>query len=314
MKKYVSFFITLLIVTGCSSSGAKQAADPTETPAATATATASPTISAAASAQPSLTASPSPAVSIEKKYSGFVHKESASLDGQTYEVYYWNSGDFDYTQFLITNKQEVLFDSQQAGLTIEGGYISNKAKNIWTESLMQNNRPTFMFSLADNRPESAYIVLEKVDGAMKVTVHDNVLLKYEDVDQDGSPELLASPYSGQMPLGPTLFAAYELKGNQYVPNAAKTRQYWEKQLLQGDKNYKADPTEGTLEVLLDAYLVLDRLDEAKALFPEFYKLAGQTSGDGGFVDTYLNTIKTGSYDHINGWMKKLKPLRTTESK
>ncbi|WP_156830124.1 hypothetical protein [Paenibacillus sp. HW567] len=284
---------------------------------ATATATASPTRSADVSAQPSLAASPSPDLSIdsiEKKYSGFVHKEAVPLDGQTYEVYYWNNGDFDYTQFLIANQQEVLFDSQQAGLKIEGGYISDKAKNIWTHSLLQNNRPTFLFSLADNRPESAYIILENIDGAIKVTVQDNVQVNYEDVDQDGSPELLASPYSGQVPLGPALYAVYELKGNQYVPNTAKTNQYWEKQLLEGEKNYKADPTEGTLEVLLDAYLVLDRLDEAKARFPEFYKLAGQTSGDGGFVDTYLQTIKAGSYDHISGWMNKLKPLRTLESK
>lgn len=284
---------------------------------ATATATVAPTESADASAQPALAASPSPDFSIdsiEKKYSGFVHKESVQLDGQTYEVYYWNSGEFDYTQFLIANNQEILFDSQQAGVKIEGGYISDKAKNIWTESLLQNNRPTFLFSLADNRPESAHIVLEKIDGTMQITAHDNVLLYYEDVDQDGSPELLASPYSGQLPLGPALFAVYELQGSQYVPNTAKTNQYWEDQLLQGEQNYKADPTEGTLEELLDAYLVLDRLDEAETRFPEFYKWAGQTLGDGGFVDTYKKHLTTGSYDHISGWMNKLKPLSTTESK
>ncbi|WP_379153057.1 hypothetical protein [Paenibacillus sp. sgz5001063] len=264
---------------------------------------------------PAISSLPSPEVSpesfprIEDQYPGYVHKDSFELNAQNYEVYYWNNGEFDYTQFLIAKNREIVFDSQQAALKPEGGMISDRKEEVWAKALLQNSRPTFQFELADNRPESATIVIEEIDGEFQVTVNDNVLLIFEDVDQDEQPELLASPYSGQVPLGPALFAVYELRGNQYVPDKDRTLQYYEDQLPHLEQNFKTDPTESNLEALLDVYLILERIDKAQAKFPEFYNWAGQTAGDGGFVDTYNRRIQEGSYDQIDGWMSKLTPLK-----
>lgn len=304
--RFVSFFIMLLFLAGCSSSGDNGNAGhtiPTVNPESSPVT--SPAVSASSAAEATGTAS------IEDQYPSFVHKESFDLSGQTYEVYYWNSGDFDYTQFVVVKNREILFDSKQKGFSFEGGYQFDQAKSIWAKALIQNGRPTLLFSLADNRPESATIVLEEIEGELQVTVNDDVLLTYEDVDQDGELELLASPYSGQVPLGPALFAVYEFKNNQYIPNRARTQQYYENQLVIEEQHYKTEPEESTLESLMDVYLILDRLDEAEAKFPEYYKWAGQTAGDGGFVSVYHKLIEAGTYDPIKGWMDKLKPLDHT---
>ncbi|MGN7763727.1 hypothetical protein [Paenibacillus sp. 22594] len=310
--RFVSFFIMLMFLAGCSSSGDNGNAghtSPTENPVSATQASPSPLASPAVSASPAVEATGT--ASIEDQYPGFVHKESFDLNGQTYEVYYWNSGDFDYTQFEVAKNREIVFDSKQKGLSFEGGNKFDQAKSIWAKALIQNGRPTLLFSLADNRPESATIVLEEIEGELQVTVNDDVLLTFEDVDQDGKLELLASPYSGQVPLGPALFAVYEFKNNQYIPNRARTQQYYEDQLVIEEQHYKTEPEESTFESLMDVYLILDRLDEAEAKFPEYYKWAGQTAGDGGFVSVYHKLIEAGTYDPIKGWMDKLKPLGHT---
>ncbi|OKP95918.1 hypothetical protein [Paenibacillus sp. P46E] len=312
--RFMSFMIILMFLAGCSSSGetgnAGQAI-PTDNPASVEQASPSPSASPAVSTSPSVEAVTTGNAPIEEQYPGFVHKDSFELNGQTYEVYYWNSGDFDYTQFVVARNRELLFDSKQKGLSFEGGVKLDQTKSIWAKALIQNGRPTLLFSLADNRPESATIVLEEIEGKLQVTVNDEVLLTYEDVDQDGELELLASPYSGQVPLGPALFAVYEFRDNQYIPNRARTQQYYENQLVIEEQHYKAEPEESTFESLMDVYLILDRLDEAEAKFPEYYKWAGQTAGDGGFVSVYHKLIEAGSYDPVKGWMDKLKPLDHT---
>ncbi|MFC6651298.1 hypothetical protein [Paenibacillus rhizoplanae] len=93
----------------------------------------------------------------------------------------------------------MVFDSKKAGLTLEGGDIWNEEEQLWAEAIVQNNRNTFLFSLMDNRPAYASIVVEEIDGTMQVTVNDLFSVNYEDVDQDGSEDLLASPYPGQSP-------------------------------------------------------------------------------------------------------------------
>ncbi|CQR55452.1 hypothetical protein [Paenibacillus riograndensis] len=309
--RIVSILVILLVLAGCSSNGGTGDSGNTNSNEATAAAelaSPSPLASPAVTPLPSPEGSAAAASRIEDQYKGFVHKDSFALKNDNYEIYYWNSGEFNYTQFVVAKNGEILFDSKKKGLVFEGGYSFDEAKKVWAEALLQNDRPTLLFSLADNRPESACIVLEEISGVLQVTVHDNVLLKYEDADQDGKPELLASPYSGQMPLGPALFAVYELKDNQYVPDTARTLQYYKDQLPLKEQNYKSAPTENNFEALIDVYLLLDRLDEAQAKFPEFYKWAGQTAGDGGFVDTYSQLIQNGSYEPVNGWMDKLKPL------
>ncbi len=310
--RIVSVFIILLVLAGCSSNGGTGDSgngDSNKTAAAAEVASPSPLASPAVTSHPSPEGSAAASPRIEDQYTGFVHKDSIALNSDNYEIYYWNNGEFNYTQFVVAKNGKILFDSKEKGLVFEGGYSFDEAKNVWAEALLQNDRPTLLFSLADNRPESAFIVLEEISGVLQVTVHDDVLVKYEDAGQDGKLELLASPYSGQMPLGPALFAVYELKNNQYVPDISRTRQYYEDQLPLKEQNYKSAPTENNLEALIDVYLLLDRMDDAEAKFSEFYKWAGQKAGDGGFVDTYSQLIQKGSYEPVNGWMDKLKPLK-----
>lgn len=245
---------------------------------------------------------------IEGLYPGFVHKEVVPLSKGNYEVYYWNSGIFDYTQFAIIKNQQIVFDSAQAGIVLEGGYKFNKEKDQWVEGIEQNNRPTFRFELADNRPESASIVVEEIDNIMQVTVYDNVFVEFIDVDHDGNLELLSAPYSGQMPLGPAIISVYKWDNDQYVSNPAMTRQYWEDNLQQSEETFEAAPTEQSFDSLLSAYLLLDRIDECVKRFPTYYKWAGQTVSDNGYVSMYFNRIQKQSFDQIEGWIDKAKPL------
>lgn len=245
---------------------------------------------------------------IEDRYPGFVHKDIVSLSKGNYEVYYWNSGIFDYSQFVIIKNQKIVFDSAQAGIEIEGGYKINKEKDQWVEGIEQNNRPTFRFDLADNRPEFATIVVEEIDNNMAVTVNDNVFVEFIDVDHDGNLELLSAPYSGQMPLGPAIESVYKWENDQYVSNVAMTRQYWEDNLQQREKIFQATPTESSFDSLLSAYLLLERMDECLKRFPTYYKWAGQTVSDKGYVSMYFNRIHNNSFDQIEGWIEKANPL------
>lgn len=250
---------------------------------------------------------------IADEYPGFVHMDAVQLNGQVFQVYYWNKGDFAYTQFAIVKEGKMVFDSKKAGLVLEGGSIWNEAEEMWAEAVVQNNRNTFLFSLMDNRPEYASIIVEEIDDAMQVTVNDQVSVSYEDVDQDGSEDLLAIPFAAQSPLGPALTGVYQLNGLEYVPDKALTRQYADSQLLSSEQEYKNNPSEQTLEQLLNAYLILGKRSEALTRFEEFYEWAGQMAGDGGFVDEYARLLReTETAGQLNGWMDKLKPLRTAK--
>ncbi|WP_379138875.1 YARHG domain-containing protein [Paenibacillus sp. sgz500958] len=173
---------------------------------------------------------------------GSIHKDMITLYGEEYDVYFWNDGDFDYTRFEIMQDNNVIFDSKEEGLDFEGG---DKIwdTNFWVKGIEQNGRPTFLFELADNRPNPAVIVLEEIDNDIQVTVSDNIQAEFEDVDHDGKEELLGFPSYGQLPLAPALVTAYEWNGSQYEPSIELTTQYWEDQILQSEKEYKDNPSE-----------------------------------------------------------------------
>ncbi|WNS45662.1 hypothetical protein [Paenibacillus sp. MMS20-IR301] len=318
--RILSLLLALAVIAGCSGTGKREteAVQPSGT-AVSSEATAVPAggqennsvnVPAAEGLEEEL---PEVSPEIADKYSGFVHMDAVQLNGQVYEVYYWNKGDFAFTQFAIVKNGDIVFDSKRADISTQGGYIWSEEDELWAEALIQNNRASFLFELADNRPEAAFIVVEEIDGAMQVTVNDNVLLQYEDTDQDGEEDLVASPYFGQTPLGPALYAVYELQGTQYVPDIPRTEQYAEEQLQLKELDYKNNPSETTFESLLSAYLVLGQRSVALSRFEEFYEWAGQRAGDGGFVDEYKKLLQnSGTAGEIAGWMGKLKPLRTSK--
>ncbi|MRN52398.1 hypothetical protein [Paenibacillus monticola] len=263
-----------------------------------------------ASIQDSVIASPDVISSeLEAKYPGFVHKDRVALFTNTYEVYYWNTGEFYYTQFVITKNQRVVFDSKKAGLRIQGGFNSTKEKGLWVQALVQNSKPTFKFELADNRPELATLVIEEIDNILRVTVNDNVAVEFEDIDHDGSLELISYPFLGEMPLGPAEVSVYEWKKEQYVPNLLQTQQYWENELSLREQRFKDTPNENSLDSLLSAYLLLDRMTECINRFPIYYEWANQTVDQEGYVSVYKQLINDKAYAHTEGWMKKAQPLR-----
>ncbi|NQX43951.1 hypothetical protein HQN87_01300 [Paenibacillus tritici] len=308
--RIISLLIALAIIAGCSGTGGSGSADPAAAPHSSSVADPS---AAKEKLEEDMAAAALAEVSpeIADQYSGYVHMDAVQLNGQIFQVYYWNKGDFKYTQFAIVKEGKMVFDSKQAGLTLEGGDIWNEEEELWAEAVVQNNRNTFLFTLTDNRPEFASIVVEEIDGEMQVTVNDDFSVNYEDVDQDGSEDLLASPYSGQSPLGPALMGIYQLNGSNYVPDKLLTRQYAQDQLQLSEQEYKNDPSEQTLEQLLNAYLVLGQRSVALSRFAEFYEWAGQFAGDGGYVDEYNGLLRqTETAEQISGWMDKLQPLRT----
>ncbi|WP_339256181.1 hypothetical protein [Paenibacillus sp. FSL P2-0136] len=310
--RIISLLIALAIIAGCSRTGDGGSADPSAAPAASPAAdlSAAPGGHQEEDAAAAALAEVSPEIADE--YSGFVHMDAVQLNGQIFQVYYWNKGEFSYTQFAIVKEGKMVFDSKKAGLTLEGGGIWNEEEQLWAEAVVQNNRNTFLFSLMDNRPAYASIVVEEIDGTMQVTVNDLFSVNYEDVDQDGSEDLLASPYPGQSPLGPALMGIYQLEGTNYVPDELLTKQYAVDQLQLSEQEYKNNPSEQTLEQLLNAYLILGQRSVALTRFEEFHEWAGQLAGDGGYVDEYQRLLRsTETAEQISGWMDKLKPLRTT---
>lgn len=310
--RIISLLIALAIIAGCSRTGDGGSVDPSAAPAASQAAdlSAVPGGHQEEDAVAAALAEVSPEIADE--YSGFVHMDAVQLNGQIFQVYYWNKGEFSYTQFAIVKEGKMVFDSKKAGLTLEGGDIWNEEEQLWAEAIVQNNRNTFLFSLMDNRPKYATIVVEEIDGTMQVTVNDLFSVNYEDVDQDGSEDLLASPYPGQSPLGPALMGIYQLEGTNYVPDKLLTKRYAVDQLQLSEQEYKNNPSEQTLEQLLNAYLILGRRSVALTRFEEFHEWAGQLAGDGGYVDEYQRLLRsTETAEQISGWMDKLKPLRTT---
>lgn len=310
--RILSLLLALAVIAGCSGPGRNESP---EAGAASASSKASwqssaPEASPADAAADVTGELPEVSSEISGEYSGFVHMDAVQLNGQIYEVYYWNTGEFTYTQFAIVKDAEVVFDSKKAGITIEGGVIWSEEDDLWADAVVQNNRVSFLFGLMDNRPESAFIVVEEIDGVMQVTVNDNVFVWFEDTDQDGAEDLLAYPSSGQLPLSPALVAVYELQGTQYVPDITRTRQYSEDQLLLNEQEYKNNPTEITFDSLLSSYLILERRHEALTRFEEFYEWADQRAGDGGYVDQYDDLLKKNKTpEYFSGWMNKLEPLR-----
>ncbi|NOU81799.1 hypothetical protein GC101_23335 [Paenibacillus sp. LMG 31459] len=311
--RIISLLLALMVIAGCSETGSNESAEP---PEASVTSEAAAQSTAPQASPADATADftgevPEVSPEISDKYSGFLHMDAVQLNGQIYEVYYWNKGEFTYTQFAVVKDGKIVFDSKQAGIKIEGGNIWSEEDDLWAEALVQNNHATFLFSLMDNRPESSYIVVEEIDGVMQVTVNDNVSVNYEDTDQDGDEDLLASPFSGQLPLGPALVGVYELQGTRYVPDKTLTKQYAEDQLRLSEQEYKNNPTDLTLDSLLSAYLILEQRSFALTRFEEFYEWAGQRAGDGGFVDEYYDRLKKNETpEYFSGWMDKLEPLRT----
>ncbi|BBH24406.1 hypothetical protein Back11_57510 [Paenibacillus baekrokdamisoli] len=243
---------------------------------------------------------------------GAVHTDSIALYGQVYEINYWNEGEFDYTRFVIKKNKRVLFDSLKAGVTMEGGMKAAEEENIWSQGVEQNNRPAFLFTLADNRPNSASIIVEELDGSMQVTMHDNIEAWFEDVDGSGSMELVGFPSYGEVPLSPALVAIYQWKDNQYKPSPALTHHYWEARLKQRERAFQDDPSEMTLDSLLSAYLLLNKLGDAKKQFPTFSKWAAQSKVDDGFVAEYEQFLSdettTHERDYVN-WMSQVEPLQ-----
>ena len=311
--RIISLLLALAVIAGCSGTGGHKSVEPAATPVSSE----APSPSSAPQASPAEASTteevPEASPEITDLYSGFVHMDALQLNGQVYELYYWNKGEFTYTQFAVVKDEQVVFDSKKAGITIEGGYIADEQQGMWTDGIVQNNRPTFLFNLMDNRPEYAYIVVEEIDGIMQVTVNDNINLHFEDTDNDGEADLLAYASSGESPLLPALPAVYELEGEHYVPDIARTRQYAEEQLRLSEQEYKNNPSDLTFESLLNAYLILERRNEALTRFEEFYEWAGQRAGDGGYVDEYYGLLKKNeSLEYITGWMNKLEPLRTVK--
>jgi hypothetical protein len=237
-----------------------------------------------ASIQDSVVATPDEITSqVEGKYPGFVHKDRITLLMNDYEVYYW--------------------------MKLQGDFNSTKEKELWVQAIEQNSKPTFKFELADNRPELATLVLEEMNNNMLVTVNDNVAVEFEDIDHDGRLELLSYPYLGQMPLGPAEISVYEWKNEQYVPNIMLTQQYWENELQQREQHFKDTPSEYSLDSLISAYLLLDRMAACIDRFPIYYEWANQTVDQEGYVSEYKQLINNKAYDYTEGWMKKAQPLR-----
>ncbi|MBY9078601.1 hypothetical protein KIH86_07775 [Paenibacillus sp. HN-1] len=236
--------------------------------------------------------------------------DSFILGGLTYQIGYWNDGDFDYTRFAILGPDHTIqFDSRKAGIVIEGG---NKASDEhWAEAVYQHGRPAFKFSLADNRPGPASIVVEEVYGKMQVTVMDNAEVHFERLDGEEDYSLVSYPEYGELPLAPSLEAVYTWENNEYTANRELTRRFWEDELQRQSEAWAAKKDITTLDSLLSANLMLGRIDDARkqlsSVSPSIF-----TGSDLEVFKAYKPLLSGGST--IQGtdfahWMDHLPPIR-----
>ncbi|NBD28157.1 hypothetical protein [Paenibacillus glycinis] len=236
-----------------------------------------------------------------------IHTDVFDLDGQKYSVLYWNEGEFDYTRFAIMKQDMIVFDSQEQGVTFEGGAGGQTDGESWSTGLVYNGHAVFLFDLVDNRPDPYSILIEEVDDEIKLTIRDNIELDF--ALTKGVPELFGFPSYGQMPLSPALDAVYVWQSDHYEVSASLTQQYWEKELHNRQLAFKQEPNEMRLDSLLSAYLLLNRIEDGRQWLEEYSQ--NDTSSDKEYLQTYkdyLNDkdmVNVAQYEH---WMDKLPPL------
>jgi len=236
-----------------------------------------------------------------------IHTDVFDLEGQKYSILYWNEGEFDYTRFAIMKQDVIVFDSREQGITFEGGAGGQTDGESWSTGLVYNDHATFLFDLVDNRPDPFSILIEEVDGEMKVTIEDNIKLYFAQVK--GDLVLFAFPSSGQMPLSPALNAVYIWQSDHYEVSAELTQQYWEKELVNRQFAFKLEPNEMRLDSLLSAYLLLNRIEDGSQWLEGYSQ--NNISSDNEYLQTYkdyLNDkdlVDEALYEH---WIDKLPPL------
>ncbi|MWC30518.1 hypothetical protein [Paenibacillus sp. MMS18-CY102] len=239
-----------------------------------------------------------------------IHKDSFELNGDNYEIGYWNDGEFDFTRFVILKNGIVAFDSREEQIAFEGGYFNEEGLK-GAQVIKQHGRPAFFFDLADNRPESSCLVIEEMDGHMEVTVHDNVMVMADEESNKGEANLNLTvfPFYGQMPLGPSLVTIYTWESDHYEPNLDLTRRYWEEELARSEQAFLSAPDEMKLDTLLSAYLALGRQDEAKQWLASYEKDAEKSAENAYLADyeRYLSDAAQGESIYAD-WMEKVQPL------
>ncbi|WP_239614630.1 hypothetical protein [Cohnella mopanensis] len=236
-----------------------------------------------------------------------IHTDDFDLEGQNYSVQYWNKGEFDYTRFAIMKKGNIVFDSQKQGITFEGGAGGQTDGEPWSTSLVYNHHAAFLFELVDNRPGPSVILIEEIDGEMKVTVQDNVELYFDQAK--GDPLLFGFPSYGQIPLFPALIAVYVWQSDHYEASAALTTQYWEEKLDNRQVSFEKEPDDMRLDSLLSAYLLLNRIEEGTQWLDEYSQ--NNHSADNEYLQTYkdyLNDDKMVDEARYEHWVDNLPPL------
>ncbi|WP_127529356.1 hypothetical protein [Paenibacillus kobensis] len=236
-----------------------------------------------------------------------IHKDVFELDGQNFSVLYWNEGEFDYSRFAIMKQDDIVFDSLERGITFEGGAGGQTDGESWSTGIVYNDHATFLFDLVDNRPDPSSILIEEVEGEMKVTVQDNVELNF--AQAKGNPVLVGFLSYGQMPLFPALNAVYVWQSGHYEVSTVLTQQYWEDELDNRQLAFKQEPNERRLDSLLSAYLLLNRIEDGRKWL-EDYSL-NNISADNEYLQTYKDyyndkdMVDEALYEN---WMDKLPPL------
>ncbi|SFB56601.1 hypothetical protein SAMN05216312_113215 [Cohnella sp. OV330] len=236
-----------------------------------------------------------------------IHIDRITLDSVPYEIAYWNDGEFDYTRFAIRKEGREVFNSLQHGIAFEGGLAKTEA--VWITGLEQNGRPTFVFDLADGRPDPASIVVEELAGELVVTVQDEKAVSFQRMDGQQGEVLVGFSSYGEYPLAPALQGVYVWVKDHYEPSSELTQKYWEDQLSNRIKAFEQESNEETLNDVMSAYLLLNRLQDGKDWMLKYAQ--STESGEvratiAAFQKDFIDGITPESY--YDNWMKNLDKL------
>jgi hypothetical protein len=168
-----------------------------------------------------------------------------------------------YSRVLIYKGKELVYNSKEAGLAIEGTYFENPRELIRIGDLNKNGLAE-IYLIEDGSGGSSQIltIIEKVKTKYTVLYHGMIYnYRYEDFDNDGSLEfygvtddLIGDPsYKKE-----TIF---KIANGKYIPSYKLTRQYVEKEFEKLKQEININGNFGNFRYLTSYYAVLGLNEE-----------------------------------------------------
>ncbi len=164
-------------------------------------------------------------------------------------------------EILNNKKENLIFDSQKEGLSIEGTYFDNPRELLRIVDLNKNGMSEIYLTEQDTSTDTLTII-EKRKGNYRIMYHGMIHnYRYEDFDNDGTLEfygitdnLIGDPSFKKETI-------FKITDNGYSPSYKLTRQYVEKEFEKVKQETSVGQNYGNFRYLTSYYAVLGLKEE-----------------------------------------------------